>query len=109
MNHTELGPFLSDNNFTVMNLHIQSILSKFDQLQILIIELQSKPDAIIIQETWRSDVSDSSLFKLNGYNMIERGNTASSHGGLIIYLKQTHTYQILDVKYDSFFICVLID
>ena len=50
-------------------------------------------DAICLQETWLSNDADASLFKLEGYKIISKGKTCSSHGGLLIYLNSSYHYK----------------
>ena len=45
-----------------------------------------------IQETWLTDQSDVSLFKIDGYNLISQGKKCSAHGGLAIYLNDILNY-----------------
>ena len=54
-------------------------------------------NAICIQESWLSDNDDLSLFLLKGIHCISKGKSASSKGGLFIYLQEHLNYKI--VKY----------
>ena len=51
--------------------------------------------AISLQETWLSDKSDTSLLKLDGYNLISQGKICTTHGGLAIYLSDKYNYKLL--------------
>ena len=60
---------------TILSLNIQSIHTKFDQLQILLNELkqhQFEFNAICLQETWLSDDSDLRLIQIPCYTMISQ-------------------------------------
>ena len=48
-----------------------------------------------------SDDSDTSLFQLDGYNLILQGKRCSTRGGLIIYLKDTIKYKLIDIEANS--------
>ena len=48
-----------------------------------------------------SDDSDTSLFQLYGYNLISQGKRCSTRGGLIIYLKYTIKYKLIDIEANS--------
>ena len=57
--------------------------------------------AVCLQESWLSDDSDTSLFQLDGYNLISQGKLCSTRGGLIIYLKDTIKYKLIDIEANS--------
>ena len=48
-----------------------------------------------------SDDTNTSLFQLDGYNLIAQGKRCSTHGGLIIYLKDTIKYKLIDIQANS--------
>lgn len=88
------------NDFTLLSLNIQSLNSKFDELEILIENLRDNNctfSAIVLQETWLSDNSDTSLYNLDDYNMISQGKICSNHSGLTIYLHKTFQYRHLNI------------
>ena len=99
-----------------MSLNIQSLNAKFDGLVIFLHKLNESGcefGAIFIQETWLTDQSDVSLFKIDGYNFISQGKKCSAHGGLAIYLNDNLNYKSLTLydKSDIFeaqFIVVII-
>ena len=73
------------DEFCILSLNIQSLNAKFDELVILLHSLTNcKFSAICIQETWLTDKSDLSLFKIDGYNCISQSKICSAHGGLAI-------------------------
>ena len=89
---------LKTHSFKVLSLNIQSIHAKFDSftgfLQILL-EKGIIFDAILIQETWLSDVflskrENVALFQLPGYNLTTQGKTCCGHGGLFTYVLDTY-------------------
>ena len=100
---------LSDNasTFSLLSINIQSLNSKFDELQIIIDDVNSKVknnvSAIVIQETWFSDTSDLSLFEIDGYNLINQKAVCSRHAGLCIYLHCDFNYNILPLYKESHF------
>ena len=64
------------NSFCILSLNCQSINAKFDQLNIKVQQLKSNGyefSAICLQETWLSSDSDTSLFKIDGYNLTSQG------------------------------------
>ena len=80
-----------------MSLNIECILAKFDALVCLLstfIEKDFSPSAICIQETWLADDFNTDLISIPGYNIIHQGRYCGKKGGLIIYLKDTFSYEI---------------
>ena len=74
-----------------MSLNFQSINAEFYQLNIKVQQLKGNGyefSAICLQETWLSNDSDASLFKIDGYNLISQGKMCLSHGGLAIYVSE---------------------
>ena len=105
LNNSELSKILKENQlqFCVLSLNIQSLNGKFDELVIFLHKLNESGcefGAICIQETWLTDQSDVSLFKINGYNLISQGKKCSAHGGLAIYLNDNLNYKSLTL-YDK--------
>ena len=58
---------------------------------------QYKVSAICLSEIWLSSEYDTSLFEIQGYNLISAGKYCSPHSGLIIYLREDYNFE--------FFIC----
>ena len=85
------------NSFCILSLNCQSINAKFDQLNIKVQQLKGNGyefSAICLPETWLSSDSDTSLFKIDGYNLISQGKMCSSHGGLAIYVSDFSTIDL---------------
>ena len=107
LNNSEFSKILKANQlkFCVLSLNIQSLNAKFDELVIFLHKLNESGyefGAICIQETWLTDQSDVSLFKIDGYNLISQGKKCSAHGGLAIYLNGNLNYKSLTF-YDTYF------
>ena len=93
-----------NNVFKVLCMNIQSIQAKIDQLKIYMYSLQEndvKIDAILLQETWISESTDTSLLHIEGYNMISQPYEITSHGGLMIYLNEQVDYEIMNIDKSS--------
>ena len=93
-----------ENSFCILSLNCQSINAKFDQLNIKVQQLKSNGyefSAICLQETWLSSDSDTSLFKIDGYNFISQGKMCSSHGGLAIYISEKFNCSTIDLNINS--------
>lgn len=85
----------------MLTVNIQSLTSKFDQLKIylkILLEKGISPAIICLQETWLSETADTKPFNLDGYHLIPKGYSTSSHGGIITYIKKKFNYKILPVK-----------
>ena len=92
------------NNFNILSLNCESINSKFDQINITIEQFKRNGcifSAICLQESWLTYDTDTSLFQLDGYNLIAQGKRCSTRGGLIIYLKDTIQYKLIDIQANS--------
>ena len=78
-------------------MNIQSLSAKFDDLVILLDQLNddTRNIAILIQESWLNDDSDLSQLQIEGYSLITLGRVCSSHSGLAIYLNDIYKYSIL--------------
>ena len=90
--------------FKYTQLNCESINSKFDQTNITIEQFKRNGctfSAVCLQESWLLDDSDTSLFQLDGYNLISQGKRCSTRGGLIIYLKDTIKYKLIDIEANS--------
>ena len=94
---------IKQNDFTILSLNCQSLSAKIDGLKILLnnVENNCKIGAICLQESWLSTESDTSLLKIEGYNLISVGKTCSAHGGLAIYLNDEMNYKILNLYEQS--------
>lgn len=105
------------NSFSIISLNCQSLRAKFEDIVLLIDELNDKgcrPSTICLQETWLNNEVDISAFNIDGYNIINQPSAISSHGGLLIYLRddfefcklpniesQVFESQFISVKYGS--------
>ena len=106
------------SSLKVLSLNCQSLFAKYDQLCVYIQSLQELDchfDVICLQETWLDDSCDINALNIEGYEMINKYKTCSSHGGLAIFLKNGIQYRTLlsDVNnfsnWEHLFIEILID
>ena len=88
---------------SIINLNCQSLNAKFDELQVFISNICSNStiDVITLQETWFDDKTNLSLYHLEGFDLINIPRRLSKHGGLIIYVKNTFSYSLLDLIPES--------
>ena len=87
-------------NFSISSMNIASLNTKFDQLKIYVELLRTHNcefNIICLQESWLSDISDTSLFQLDGYTMLSQGKICSGHGGLEIDISTRFHYKHLSL------------
>ena len=80
-----------------MSTNIQSINSKFNELEAFVEELGNnnfKFSVICLQETWKSDCDDLSVYDLHGYKWIAQGKHCSNKGGLMIYVDNNYKAEV---------------
>ena len=86
------------DRFNILSTNIQSINSKFSELELFLEYLDSinfKFNVICMQETWKAEGDDFSPFMLHGYNSITQGKTSSSKGGLVIYIDDQYKADVV--------------
>ena len=91
-----MSEFLLSNKdkLSILSLNIQSLNAKFDNLNLILRELQNKElefSFICLQETWLTKDSDTSIFEIENYNSFHQGSSCSKHGGLVIYAHNSFT------------------
>ena len=79
---------------SILSLNIQSLSSKFSELQTIVNHLISQScqfDVICLQETWLSENDNYNLYNLNGYKLYRKNleTNCSKHGGLITYINES--------------------
>ena len=92
-------------NLSILSMEIASLNTKFDQLKIYVELLKTHNcefSIICLQENWLSDISDTSLFQLDGYTMLSQGKICSGHGGLVIYISTRFHYKHLSLYKKSY-------
>ena len=91
-------------SFSILSVNIQSLNAKINQLKVILTNLNQHGcyfSAICLQETWLQDDVDLCLLQIDGYELISQGKICSTHGGLLIYLRQEYDYKILPLNKDS--------
>ena len=92
----DFNNFVENNNnkFTILSINIESVHAKFD-------DLSFEFGAICLQECWLSDTQDLSHLYIEGYTCISVIGNISRKGGLIIFLHNDYSYDILVNVKDS--------
>ena len=90
--------------FKILSLNCQSIQAKFDKIMTLLDYLNTKEcqlSALCLQETWLTNDDDTSPLNIPGYHLISKGKQVSGHGGLLVYLHDSFTYTVKNIKITS--------
>ena len=93
----------------LLHVNIRSTRKNFDNLKALITSLPSQPDVIAVSETWLSNTT-SFLYELEGYSSYHVVRTAREHGGVSIYVHNTHQSELIqDLSFvnDTIEICTV--
>ena len=92
------------HDFKIISLNCQSLSAKIDNLKMLMHNLDNQQvyiDAICLQESWLSDLSDLSLLHVEGYQLISMAKHCSAHSGLVIYLSNKYQHEVLNIHEQS--------
>ena len=92
------------DSFSILSLNCQSLNAKFDQINIKVQQLRSEGHefkVICLQETWLSDDSETALFQIQGYNLVQLGKQCSAHGDLAIYISTKFNFSTVDININS--------
>ena len=89
-------------NFTILCLNTDSLLSKIEELRILIAVFGYQGiyiDVICIQESHLDDTydSNSALIQITGYDCIPQGKHCGNKGGLVTYVRDKHESEKMEL------------
>ena len=91
---------LNKNNFVVLGMNCQSLRAKFDELLLLLEQYNDQSGCgiavLCLQETWLPKGSEA-VIDIPNYNYVLGGCSASSHGGVAIYVRKDLQFDILSV------------
>lgn len=79
-------------HFSIFHNNIRSINKNFDEMSVLLAELNYNFDCIIFTETWQ--VSDPRFFTIPGYSMFYNEGEINKNDGVIMYIKDIYNYNI---------------
>ena len=78
---------IPENGFVVGHLNIQGIISKIDELELLL--SSNKIDILGITETKLNDKHPTDTFSIKGYHKpFRKDRTENKGGGIIVYVKE---------------------
>ena len=83
---------------SVLSLNVQCLHAKIDSIRVCLDNLSRNSiifDFLCIQETWLSQDDDISQVQIEGYHLLHRGKSASTHGGTAMYIKDNYVAKIV--------------
>lgn len=92
-------------NFSIFQLNVRGINNpkKYDKIKILLSQLDTKPDIIVLGETKLKTSFPSGIYNLNGYERYNCCRDAkNSGGGLITFIKRDILVQSVEKESSSF-------
>ncbi len=87
-----------ENKLICMHLNIRSLPCKFDELKMLLSEIEqtnAKPDLILLCETWLNTKNDG-LYNIDGYSFVNTHRTKQRGGGVAMYIRKNIAYKLRD-------------
>lgn len=87
------------NCFTIYSSNLDSIFSKFDELEQFIDDLKIKdiaPNVLCFQECYVNENTDLNLIQLQEYTCIVKGKTCGRKGGLVMYISDKLNFKNLE-------------
>ena len=90
------------SKLSILSLNIQTINTKFDELKIILDNInQHHPISVICLQDTHLDDNDSTLsFELNDYQLISKSRYCSKAGGLIIYIHNDFNFKHVDILWE---------
>ena len=89
------------NQFNLLTLNCQSLMAKFDQLQIYMnffTNADCPLSVVCLQETWLSAIHDVSMMNIEGYKFVYKPKSASLHGGVGFYIKDSLDFKVISTN-----------
>jgi len=84
-------------NLNLMCINIQSIRSNFDALKILLSEINSNVDILILTETWIGE-AEVDFYRLPNYKMYHFCRSYNRSGGIMVYIKNVYDFLNLNTS-----------
>lgn len=73
--------------FTLFHMNIRSLEKHFDELKILLSEINVDFDIIVLTETWQTD---NDCFNIDGYTQFKQPNKFNKCDGIVVYIKSEY-------------------
>ena len=85
-----------DNHFSIFHNNIRSLPAHFDDFQIYLVSRNFNFTVIGISETWFKYVNNSTLYNIDGYNLVRVDRPDNAGGGVCLYVKNNIPFIVLD-------------
>ena len=87
----------------VFHLNVRSLKPHFEQLEALILSLETPPDIICLSETWLCEGDNYAGLLINGYNQFcVKNRQGTTGGGVMIQVKSNCTLlRELETQFDE--------
>ena len=87
------------SKLSILSLNIQTINTKFDELKIILDNInQHHPISVICLQKTHHDNESTLSFELNDYQLISKSRYCSKAGGLIIYIHNDFNFKHVDIS-----------
>lgn len=89
---------ISQFDFKVFHNNIRSVYKNYDELSVLLHQFNENFEVIVLTETFQ--IQDTSIFNINGYNVIYNEGNLNKNDGVIVYLKSNieYSYEIINIS-----------
>ena len=78
--------FIYSKNFNVLHLNVRSLADKYDELMLLIRELDVEFSCIVITETWFSEFDFLDQYFIPGFDLFCNSRVGKCGGGVCFYV-----------------------
>lgn len=79
-----------DGSFKIFHNNIRSLSQNFEQLQVVLHDLEYDFDCLVLTETFQLD--NLALFHIEGYDLVYNGGIFNKNDGIVFYLKNNLDY-----------------
>lgn len=86
-------------NFALFHNNIRSVSKHFDELGIIVDQLEVELDCIVLTETFKIENKD--IYQLSGYTNIYNEGDINKNDGVLVFIKSTYTWQSEIVKLNN--------
>ena len=83
-------PKMQPNHVSVMHINVRSIKKNLDNLEALVLGLETPPCVLCLSETWLTENDDPKCFLVHGYNQLMNKTRNSKGGGVMIQVKNDY-------------------
>lgn len=85
------------NHFEIFHNNIRSLAKNIHELKVVLNQLQWRFDCVVLTETW--NLTDLTMFALEGYDVIYNEGRVNQNDGVVIYIRKDLNYIYEIVKF----------